>query len=168
MIGRDLDFPFAQRSLADVQFQIAHDPPVGLGEFINSHLSHADFRQHLIRLDGITVVGGGKSIDKHLPQLFIDAAGKLSGRELDQAARIGDLDPNRPLVRDTQPTAVPERADRCHAQRFRPHGKSAERGLRFDDDLPGSFDRAAELHFQASHIAILPHRPAEHGIAGNR
>ena len=112
MVGRNVHLELAQRSLADVQLDVGHDPPVGLRKLIDRHFIDAQLGHDPIGRDDITPRLGRKPVDQDLPQRFVGRAGKLPGRHLHQPLGIFHLHLHRTLVRHPQPAAVPQRADR--------------------------------------------------------
>jgi hypothetical protein len=155
VIRGDFKLPFAQRCLANVQFQIRGNASVGLRHLIDGHLGHPHLRQHLVRPDGVSIVRRRKPIDKHLPQRLVHTTGKLAGRKLDQPLRIRHLDPDRALVRHPQPAAVAERTLRDHPQRLRPNRKATKRGLGLDHDTATALDGTAQLHLKTAVRPVL-------------
>ena len=106
VIRRDVEFPLADGSLADVEFELGGDAAVGFGEFIDRDFGDADLREDLIRLELEGVVGGGETVDEDLAERVVLATGELVGSELNQAFRIRDFDANRTVVGDADEAAV--------------------------------------------------------------
>ena len=150
----NLEQQFAQRRLADVQFELRVNHQFVFAVVIVQQLGNRQLRQNLIRANPQGKIGAGKAIDEPLVARRAENRPRrvgfreLIGRNLRGATGLRDLQPHRPFVDNAKITGKARGVFRAQLQHFRRLRKNAQRRLRLHQDDELVLLRLIQLDYQ--------------------